>query len=231
MNVALPAIQKDLGADLAQQQWIVEAYLLTLSSLLLVGGSLDDLFERRTVYALGVAGFRVMSLVCAIAPSVEVLIAARALQGVAGALLVPSTLAIIVATFPPAERGGAIGTWTAWTGISTVIGPLGGGALLEVASWRWIFVLNIPFVLLTLWLIKRAMPKMHSARSGARVDVLGGVLCGLGLGGVIVALIEQPRRGWTDPLIVAGLVGGALALALFIAHEMRTRDPMLPLGL
>jgi EmrB/QacA subfamily drug resistance transporter len=231
INVALPAIQRDLGAGLAAQQWIVEAYLLTLSSLLLVGGSLDDLFERRTVFAVGVAGFGVMSLVCAIAPSVELLIAARALQGVFGALLVPSTLAIIMAVFPAAERGGAIGTWTAWTGISTVIGPLGGGALLNAGSWRWIFLINIPFVLLTLWLIKLAMPKMHSARTGARVDVLGGALCGIGLGGVIVALIEQPRRGWGDPLIVAGLVGGSIALALFIVHESRTRDPMMPLGL
>src|SRR3954463_15759765 len=124
VNVALPAIQRDLGAALASQQWIVEAYLLTLSSLLLVGGSLDDLFERRTVFAAGVAGFGVTSLLCAVAPSVEVLIAARALQGVTGALLVPSTLAIIMAAFPPAERGAAIGSWTAWAGISTVIGPL-----------------------------------------------------------------------------------------------------------
>src|SRR5215210_6634315 len=122
VNVALPAIQDDLGASLAGQQWVVEGYLLTLSSLLLVGGSLDDLFERRTVFAAGVAGFGLTSVACALAPSVEVLIAARALQGVAGALLVPSTLAIIMATFPPAERAGAIGTWTAWAGISTVIG-------------------------------------------------------------------------------------------------------------
>src|SRR3954471_7857402 len=134
VNVALPAIQRDLGAVLAGQQWVVEAYLLTLSSLLLIGGSLDDIFERRTVFAVGVAGFGVMSLACAVAPTVEVLIAARALQGVFGALLVPSTLAIIMAVFPPAERGAAIGSWTAWTGISTVIGPLGGGALLNVAS-------------------------------------------------------------------------------------------------
>jgi EmrB/QacA subfamily drug resistance transporter len=231
MNVALPAIQRELGADLAQQQWIVEAYALTLSSLLLVGGSLDDLFERRTVYAAGIAGFGVFSLACAVAPNVEILIAARALQGVAGALLVPSTLAIIIATFPQNERGAAIGSWTAWAGISTVIGPLGGGALLNVASWRWIFVINIPFVLITLWLIATAMPKMHSERPGARIDFLGAFLVGLGLGGVIVALIEQPRRGWDDPLIMIGLAGGLGLLALFVWHESRIRDPMLPLFL
>jgi EmrB/QacA subfamily drug resistance transporter len=231
MNVALPAIQRDLGAGLAAQQWIVEAYLLTLSSLLLVGGSLDDIFERRTVFALGVAGFGITSLACAVAPSVGFLIAFRALQGVAGALLVPSTLAIIMATFPPAERGGAIGTWTAWTGISTVVGPLGGGALLDVASWRWIFVINVPFTIITLFLIARGVPKMHSARHGARVDFLGGILCGLGLGGVIVALIEQPSYGWGNPLVYGGLIGGIAALAVFVWHERRTPDPMMPLDL
>ena len=230
-NVALPAIQRDLGADLAAQQWIVEAYMLTLSSLLLVGGSLDDLFERRTVFASGVLGFGIMSLACAVAPSVGFLIAARALQGVAGALLVPSTLAIIVATFPPDERGAAIGTWTAWTGISTVIGPLGGGLLIEAASWRWIFLINVPFVIITLYLIARAVPRMASAQEGARVDWLGGVLCGLGLGGIIVALIEQPQLGWGDPLVAVSGIGGVIASALFILHEKRARMPMMPLGL
>src|SRR3712207_65007 len=201
MNVALPAIQEDLGASLAGQQWVVEAFLLTLSSLLLVGGSLDDIFERRTVFAVGVAGFGITSVACAAAPTVEVLIAARALQGVAGALLVPSTLAIIMTVFPPAERGGAIGTWTAWAGISTVIGPLGGGVLIDVASWRWIFLINLPFVLITLWLIHRAMPRMQSEQPGAKVDFLGALLCFLALGGLIVALIEQPTKGWDDPLV------------------------------
>ena len=231
VNVGLPAIQADLGASLAAQQWVVEAYMLTLSSLLLVGGSLDDLFERRTVFAAGVAGFGVASLACALAPTTEMLIAARALQGLAGALLVPSTLAIIMATFPVAERARAIGTWTAWAGISTVIGPLGGGLLIDAASWRWIFLINVPFVLVTLFLIARAIPHTGSARADARVDWLGGLLCALGLGGVVVALIEQPRVGWDDPLVAAGGLGGLLALALFIAHERRTREPMMPLEL
>jgi EmrB/QacA subfamily drug resistance transporter len=231
VNVALPALQADLGADLPQQQWVVEAYMLTLSSLLLVGGSLDDMFERRTIFAAGVAGFGVTSVACALAPSVEVLIAARALQGVAGALLVPSTLAIIVATFPPSERGAAIGTWTAWAGISTVIGPLGGGALIEAASWRWIFLLNVPFVLITLFLIARAVPHTASARPGARVDWLGGLLCAIGLGGVVVALIEQQRLGWADPVVAGAAVAGVVALVLFVLHERRTPQPMMPLEL
>ena len=134
VNVGLPAIQRDLGAGLDAQQWVVEAYLLTLSSFLLVGGSLDDLFERKRIFAVGVAGFGATSLLCAISPTVELLIAARALQGVAGALLVPSTLAIIMSTFSEEERGKAIGSWTAWTGIATVIGPLGGGALIRPRS-------------------------------------------------------------------------------------------------
>jgi EmrB/QacA subfamily drug resistance transporter len=231
VNVALPAIQSDLGASLAAQQWVVEAYMLTLSSLLLVGGSLDDLFERRTVFAAGVAGFGVTSLLCAVAPSVEFLIAMRALQGVAGAMLVPSTLAIIMSTFPPGERASAIGTWTAWAGISTVIGPLGGGLLIDGASWRWVFAINVPFVLVTLFLIARAVPHTASAREGARIDWLGGVLCCLGLGGVIVALIEQPRMGWGDPLVVLGGLGGALLLVVFVLHQRTARNPMMPLDL
>ena len=231
VNVALPALQSDLGADLREQQWVVEAYMLTLSSLLLVGGSLDDLFERRTVFGVGVAGFGITSVVCAVAPSAEVLIAARALQGVAGALLVPSTLAIIIATFPASERGAAIGSWTAWAGISTVIGPLGGGVLIEAASWRWIFLLNVPFVLITLFLIVRAVPHTASARPGARVDWLGGVLCAVGLGGTVYALIEQHQLGWGDPAVAASAIVGVVALVLFVLHERRTPEPMMPLEL
>src|SRR5688572_28186091 len=139
VNVALPAIRDDLGGGLAGQQWISNAYLLTLGSLILVGGSLGDVFGERRVFTIGVAGFGAASLLCALAPSVEVLVLARALQGVFGALLTPSALAVIIAAFPPAERGAAIGSWTAWTGVAFVVGPLAGGAIVEVTSWCWIF--------------------------------------------------------------------------------------------
>jgi EmrB/QacA subfamily drug resistance transporter len=231
VNVALPAIQRDLGAGLDAQQWVVEGYMLSLSSLLLVGGSLDDLFERRTVFAVGAAGFGVMSLACAVAPSIGVLIAARVLQGVFGALLVPSTLAIIIATFPASERGAAIGSWTAWTGISTVVGPLLGGALIDGASWRWIFLINVPFVIVVLVLTARAIPHTASQQPDAKVDFLGGLLCAVGLGGVVFALIEQERLGWSDPAVAIAGVVGVLALAAFVFHERRTASPMLPLYL
>src|SRR5512135_3517872 len=153
VNVALPAIRSSLHGGLAEQQWVVEAYLLSLSSLLLIGGSLGDLFGRRRVFALGVAAFGVFSLLCALAPTSGWLIAGRAVQGVAGALLVPSKLALIMDTFDERERPGAIGTWTAYTGVATVIGPLGGGALVQATSWRWIFAINVVPVLITLWLL------------------------------------------------------------------------------
>src|SRR4051794_16174134 len=148
VNVALPAIEEDLGGGLAGQQWVSNAYLLTLGSLILVAGSLGDIYGERRVFSIGVGGFGVVSLLCALAPTIEVLIAARALQGVFGALLTPSALAVIVANFGPDERGAAIGSWTAWSGIAMVIGPLVGGWLVDTASWRWIFAVNVPFVMI-----------------------------------------------------------------------------------
>jgi MFS family permease len=201
VNVALPAIRSDLNAGLADQQWIVEAYLLTLGSLILIGGSLSDLFGRRRVFALGVVLFGITSFLCAIAPTSELLIAARGLQGIAGALLVPSTLATIVAVFPESERGRAIGTWTAWSGISTVVGPLAGGALIDFASWRWVFALNLLPVAGTLYLIATALPKSLDERhEHVHVDVLGAVLCALGLAGPVVAFIAQERRS-PEPML------------------------------
>ena len=164
VNVALPAIRADLGGGLAGQQWVSNAYLLALGSLILVGGSLGDVFGERRVFSIGVAGFGIVSLLCAIAPSIEVLIGCRALQGAFGALLTPSALAVIVAAFPQEERGAAIGSWTAWAGIATVVGPLAGGFLVGAVSWRLIFAVNIPFVVITLLLVARAVPARAPAR-------------------------------------------------------------------
>jgi EmrB/QacA subfamily drug resistance transporter len=229
VNVALPAIRSSLHGNLADQQWVVEAYLLTLSSLLLVGGSLGDVLGRRRVFSAGLVGFGACSLLCAIAPSNPLLIGARAIQGAAGALLVPSTLALIMDTYTDEhERAGAIGSWTAWTGIATVIGPLGGGTLVQVASWRWIFAVNLVPVVITLGLLRRLPADKPVPR---HVDVVGAVLCALGLGGPVFALIEQPTYGWGDPRVAIPLIGGILLFAAFLAWERRSPEPMMPLDL
>ena len=231
VNVALPAIREDLDAGLAEQQWVVEAYLLTLGSLILVGGSLGDILGRRRVFVWGLVGFGLTSALCAVAPGAVPLIVARALQGIAGALLVPSSLALITAVFPGDERGAAIGSWTAWTGVAFVLGPLGGGALIEFVSWRWIFAINIPFVLATLALVRAGVPESRDEEAPRQIDYLGAVLAALGLAGPVFALIEQPVYGWSDPLVFVPLVAGLALLALFVWHERRTDHPMLPLSL
>jgi EmrB/QacA subfamily drug resistance transporter len=231
VNVALPSIQADLGTGLAAQQWVVEAYLLALVSLLLVGGSLGDKFGRRRLFMLGLAGFGVTSALCALAPSTGVLIAARGLQGMAGALLVPGSLAILAATFEGEARGKAIGTWTAWSGISTVIGPAGGGALIEALSWRWIFGINVPLVIATLVLTSRAVEESSDPDAVPGIDATGIALSAAGFGGPVFALIEQPTHGWSDPLVAIPLIAGVVCLAAFVWHEARTRYPMLPLSL
>jgi EmrB/QacA subfamily drug resistance transporter len=230
VNVALPALRADLDASLADQQWVVEAYLLLLASLVLVGGSLGDLHGRRRIFAIGVAGFGSASLVCAIAPSVEVLIAARALQGAFGALLVPSSLAIITDVFGPDERPAAIGSWTAGTSAAIAVGPPLGGLLVDVLSWRVIFALNVPLVIVCLWLILRFVPERPGDRAH-RIDVPGAVLCAIGLAGPVYALIRQPALGWDDPAVWAPLVTGLGACGAFIAYERRAPDPMLPLSI
>jgi EmrB/QacA subfamily drug resistance transporter len=232
VNVALPRIQEDLGGGLAAQQWIVDAYLLTLGSLILVGGSLGDIFGEVRLFTIGVAAFGVASVLCALAPTATTLIVFRGLQGVAGALLTPASLALITATFTGAERGAAIGTWTAWSGISTIVGPLLGGWLIGISTWRVIFLLNVPVAAATLAIALVLMPKPQAGGgTRARVDMVGGVLCALGLGGIVFGLIEQPSRGWADPAILAALAGGLALLAVFVLWELRTPAPMLPLRL
>ena len=231
VNVALPSIERDLGGGLAGQQWVSNAYLLTLGSLILVGGSLGDIFGERRVFTIGVTGFGVVSVVCALAPSIEVLVAGRALQCVFGALLTPSALAVIVSSFPPDERGAAIGSWTAWSGIAFVIGPLAGGWLIDVASWRWIFAVNVPFVITTVVIVRLEVSERVREGKRAPVDVLGAILCALGLAGPVYALIRQPSVGWGSPEVLVSMLLGIALFAAFLVREARTPYPMLPLGL
>jgi EmrB/QacA subfamily drug resistance transporter len=227
VGVALPSIQHNLGGGLAGQQWVSNAYLLTLGSFILLGGSLGDIFGERRVFTIGVGGFGATSLLCAAAPTIGLLVAFRALQGIAGALLTPSSLAVIVSTFPERERGPAIGTWTAWGTIAGALGPLVAGLILNVASWRWIFVINLPLVLGCLWLIARAVPATGGSAAERKVDFIGASLCVLGLGGSVFALIEQPRLGWSNPAVTGSLVGGLILFVVFLSYESRATDPML----
>ena len=232
VNIALPTIQRDLGGGLAAQQWVVNAYLLTLGSLILDGGSLEDVFGARRVFSLGVGGFGTISVLCGLAPSIAALVAFRALQGVAGALLVPSSLALIVAVFPEPERGRAVGTWTAFTTVAIVIAPLLGGGLLAGGSWRLIFFVNVPLVVLCIALIRAAVaPNDVEQLPRRRIDIPGALACVLGLGGVVFALIEQPRLGWSSAGVIVPLVAGVASLAAFVQLERRGRDPMLPSAL
>ena len=231
INVALPAIADGLDANLAGQQWVVEAYMLTMVALLLVGGRLGDQFGRRRIYVIGLVAFGLTSALCAVAPSDEFLVAARALQGVAGALLVPGSLAIVAATFDGEARGKAVGTWTAWTGIATVFGPAGGGALIGLISWRAIFWINLPLVAVTAWLTLRAVEESSDPEADRGLDWVGVALSAVGLGGPVFALIEQPTHGWGDPLVWLPLVVGVACFVLFLLFEARTRNPMLDLAL
>jgi len=230
VNVALPAIHADLGGGFAAEQWVVDAYLLALGSLILVAGSLSDLFGRKRVFAAGLIGFAATSLLCACAPTVGFLIAARGLQGVAGALLVPSALAMILASFDGPAQSKAIGTWTAWTGISFVLGPLVGGVLADAGGWRWVFAINLAPVAVTLTVLSRTAREPAGERAN-RIDVAGALLCAAALGGIIFGLIEQPGRGWNDLMIVGALGGGGIALVAFLLHERRAAKPMLDLAL
>jgi len=224
VNVALPSIADDLGGGLAGQQWTANAYLVTLSSLILIGGSLGDLFGERRMFMAGVAGFGITSLFCAVAPTIELLVIARALQGVFGALLTPAALAVIVATFPPDERGKAVGAWTAWGGIGTVLGPLIGGQLVDAASWRWIFAINIPIGVLTVVIGARVLRESR-AEAAEPLDLPGAALLAAATGGLALALVQGNDWGWTSPAEL-GAIAATLALAALLA--VRTRRAAAP---
>src|SRR6516165_1253648 len=219
VNVALPVLQSSLHATLANVQWVVESYALFLAALLLIGGSLGDLYGRRKIFAAGVALFCAASAWCGLAVNIRQLILARALQGVGGAMLVPGSLALISSNFPQERRGRAIGTWSGFTSITAAIGPVLGGWFIEHGSWRWVFFINIPLGLAVLALTLWKVPESSGGNPGARPDWPGGLLAGLGFGGVVYGLIQSA--------LIAGVVG-AVALLALAYWEIHSPSPMVP---
>ena len=231
VNVALPAIGADLAADFSALQWTITAYTLTLASLILLGGALGDRYGRRRVFLVGVVWFAIASLLCGLAPTAPMLIAARALQGIGGALLTPGSLAMIQASFAPEDRARAIGAWSGLGGVATAIGPFLGGWLIEVASWRWVFLINVPLAVVVVVVAQRHVPETLDTSVTGRIDALGAVLGAAGLAGVTYALIEAPARGATSVVVLSAGILGIAALPGFIVAESRGRHPMLPLGI
>lgn len=230
VNAALPAIAADLDADLADLQWVITGYLLTLSAFVVLGGSLGDRYGRRRVFVLGLGAFALTSLLCAVAPTVTVLIAARLVQGAAAALLLPSSLALISASFAAEDRGAAIGSWSGLGGIAGAIGPFLGGWLIAAVSWRAVFLINVPLCAVAVVLALLHVPETLDDTAPPRLDLAGASTLAAGLGGVVYALIEGPAAGWTAVPVAAGIVG-ALALVAFVAIERSSSHPMVPLDL
>src|SRR5437870_7578629 len=231
VNLALPALQANLNATVVDVQWVVEAYALLLAALMLVGGSLGDIYGRKRIYVAGVLLFAAASTWCGLAPNVSQLIIARSMQGVGAALLVPGSLAIISASFNKQDRGKAIGTWSGFTSITAAVGPVLGGFLIEHGSWRWSFFVNLPVALVVLAVAIRYVPVSRNVQSGARLDWPGAGLVTAGLGGPVYALIESSNRSWNDPGLVAALLLGVTALVAFVAVEVYSRAPLLPIDL
>src|SRR5438552_16242826 len=231
VNVALLALQKNLDATVLDVQWVIESYAIFLAALLLAGGSLGDRFGRRRVFGSGVALFALASIGCGLAENVSQLIVARAIQGVAGALLVPGSLAIISASFDEAKRGQAIGTWSGFTAITAGIGPVMGGWLIEHASWRAVFFINLPLALIVLLISLLHVPESRDDDANTTLDWFGTALATLGLGTLVYGLIESSSLGFGHPLVIVTLIGGALSLAVFFLVEARSTQPMVPLVL
>src|SRR4051812_6372809 len=224
VNIALPALQATMGATIADVQWVVEGYTLFLASLMLTGGALGDRLGRKRVFLVGVAAFTAASIGCGLAPDMRALIGFRALQGIGAALMVPGSLAIISATFPDDGRGKAIGTWSAFTSITMVIGPLVGGFFIDHASWRAVFFINVPLAAIVLWLALRHVPETRETERHS-LDLAGAALATAGLGAVVYALIESSALGLADARIIAALAAGIALLAGFVAVEWRSRHP------
>ncbi len=230
VNAALPAIANDFDANLADLQWVLTGYLLSLGSFLVIGGSLGDLFGRRRMFVLGLAGFGVASLLCGIAPSVTMLIVARILQGAAGALLVPASLAIISSSFAVDQRARAIGAWSGLAGVATAFGPFLGGWLIDSVSWRLVFLINLPIIAVTMLFALRHVPDTRDEHANRNVDYVGALLLAAGLGALVFALIEGPAGGWSMMEWVLALAG-ALLLVLWVVFESHASHPMVPLAI
>src|SRR3954451_2612189 len=223
VGIALPSIGREFDVGLGSLQWVVTAYTLTLAGLLLVGGSLGDRYGRRRVFVIGVTWFAVASLVCGVAPNAPTLIAARALQGVGGALLTPGSLSILQASFAPSDRGRAIGAWSGLSGVATAIGPFLGGWLVQAVSWRLIFLINLPLAAVVVVVANRHVPETRDADATGRIDVLGGALVSAALLGLVFGLIEAPDLGWGSVQTAVALGGGLVGMGLFLEHEHRKK--------
>ncbi|MEO8610498.1 MAG: MFS transporter [Chloroflexota bacterium] len=231
LNVALPTLQRDLNIGGSALLWVVNGYALFLSALILVGGSLGDLYGRKRIFTIGIAVFSLASLACGLSPSVEFLILARAVQGVGGALMVPGSLAILSASVSGERRGRAIGTWSTFSTLTTLGGPILGGALAQAGLWRAVFFVNLPLAAIALYILRRYVPESRDEAGARQLDYPGAILATLGLAGITFGFIQAPDLGLTSPLILFALIGGLVALIAFVVVESRSSHPMVPLKL